>query len=46
MSDDKKSDKIDQICENDEEIVADDIEVFKLGKLSMQKNIDNFEKES
>ena len=34
MSDDKESDERDQISKNDEERVTDDIEVFKLGKLS------------
>ena len=31
MSDDKESDERDRISKNDEEIVTDDIEVFKLG---------------
>ena len=38
MRDDKESDGRDQIGVND------DIEVLKLGKLSLQKNIDNIEK--
>ena len=44
MSDDKESDKRDQISKIDEEKVTGDIEVLKLGKLSLQKNIDNIEK--
>ena len=44
MSDDKESNKRDQISKNDEEKVTEDIEVLKLGKLSSQKNIDNIEK--
>ena len=42
--DDKVSYERDQISKNHEEKVTEDIEVFKLGKLSMQKNIDNIEK--
>ena len=45
-SDDKVSDKRDQISKNDEERVNDDIEVSKLGKLSSKKNYGNVEKES
>ena len=37
MSDDKESDERDQISKNDEEIVTDDIEVLKMGKLSSQR---------
>ena len=37
MSDDKESDERDQISKNDEEKVTKDIEVLKLGKLSLQK---------
>ena len=37
MSDDKDSDEIDQISNNDEEKVTEDIEVLKLVKLSSQK---------
>ena len=44
MSDDKESDERYHIGENDEETVTDFIEVLKLGKLSLQKNIDNVEK--
>ena len=33
-------------AKNDEERLADDKEVLKLGKLSLQKNIDNIERES
>ena len=44
MSDDKESDESDQISENYEEKVTEDIEVLKLGKLILQKNIDNIEK--
>ena len=46
MSDDKEYDERDQINKNDEERVTDDIEVFKLVKLSLKKNNDNIEKES
>ena len=44
MSDDKESDEREHISKNDEEKVTEDIEVLKLGKLSLQKNIDNIEK--
>ena len=44
MSDDKDSDEWYQISKNDEEKATDVIEVLKLGKLSLQKNIDNAEK--
>ena len=44
MSYDKESDKRDQISKIDEEKVTKNIEVLKLGKLSLQKNIDNTEK--
>ena len=44
MSDDKEPDERDQIGEKKEERVTDDIEWFKLGKLSSKKNIDNIEK--
>ena len=44
MSDEKDSDERYQMGENDEEIVTDDIEVLKLVKFSLQKNIDNIEK--
>ena len=40
MSDDKDSDKRDQINRNVEK-VSDVIEVLKLGKLISQKNMDN-----
>ena len=43
-SDDKDSDEIDQIGENDGERETYDIEVLKLRKLILQKNIDNIEK--
>ena len=43
-SDEKDSDERYQMGENDEEIVTDDIEVLKLVKFSLQKNIDNIEK--
>ena len=46
MSDDKKSDERDQISKNYEEKVTEDIEILKLVKLSLQKNIDNIEKYS
>ena len=46
MSYGKESDERDQLDKNDEEKVTNDIEVLKLGKLSLQKNIDNIEKES
>ena len=44
MSDDKKYDERDEINKNYEEKVTEDIEVLKLGKLSLQKNKDNIEK--
>ena len=44
MSDDKEYDERDQISKNNEEKVTDNIEVFKLGKLSSKKNDDNIEK--
>ena len=44
MSDDKESDKRDQISKIDKEKVTEDIEVLKLGKLSSQKYIENIEK--
>ena len=44
MSDDKESNNRDQISKTDEEKVTEDIEVLKLGKLSLQKIIDNIEK--
>ena len=44
MSDDKEYDEGDQISKNDEERMNDDIEVFKLGKLSSEKYDDNIEK--
>ena len=44
MIDNKKSDERDQMSKNYEEIVSEDIKVFKLGKLSSQKYIDNIEK--
>ena len=46
MSDDRESDERDQRSKNDQEIVTDDIEVFKLGTLSSKKNDDNIKKES
>ena len=45
MSDDKDSDEIYQIDKNYEEILTNDIEVLKLGKLGSQKNIDSIKKE-
>ena len=44
-SDDKDSSERYQISKNDEERVTNDIEVFKLVKLSSKKNNDNIEKE-
>ena len=44
MIDDKESDERNHINKNDEEKVTEDIEVLKLGKLSLQKNKDNIEK--
>ena len=46
MSDDKYSEERDQTSKNHEEKMTEDIEVFKLGKLSSRKNDDNIEKES
>ena len=46
MSDEKYSDEIDHVIKDDEEKVSDYIEVLKLGKLSLQKIIDNVEKKS
>ena len=45
MIDDKESDEIDQMVENDESRLTDDMEILKLGKLSSQKNIENIGKE-
>ena len=44
MSDQKDSDERDHMDKNHEEIVTNDIEVLKLGKLGSQKNTDNIEK--
>ena len=44
MSYDKYSDERYQIGVNDEERVTDDIEVFKLEKLSSKQNYENIEK--
>ena len=44
MIDDKESDERNHINKNYEEKVTEDIEVLKLGKLSLQKNKDNIEK--
>ena len=44
MSDERESDERDHISKNDHKRVTDDIEVFKLGKLSSRKNDDNIEK--
>ena len=44
MSDDKEYDERDKISRDDKWIVTDDIEVFKLGKLSSMKNDENIEK--
>ena len=44
VSDEKDYDERYIIGENDEESVTDDIEVLKLGKLSLQKNIHNIDK--
>ena len=44
MSDDKEYDKRYQMGENDEDGFTDDIDVLELGKLSLQKNIDNIDK--
>ena len=46
MSDNKDSDEREKISKNDEVKVSDFIEDLKLGKLSLQKNLDNVEKES
>ena len=46
MSDENDSDERDQISKNDEVNVSDVIEDLKLGKLILNKNIDNVEKES
>ena len=43
-SDDKKSYNKYQISKIDEEKVTEDIEVLNLGKLSLQKKMDNIEK--
>ena len=43
MSSDNYSDERDQISKNDEEEVTEDIDVLKLGKLSLQKYIYNIE---
>ena len=45
MSDDKDYNKRYQMGEKDKERVTYDIEVFKMGNLSLQKNIDNIEKD-
>ena len=44
MSDDKEYGEIYQINKNDEERVTEDIDVFKLVKLSLRKNMDNIKK--
>ena len=44
MIDGKESDERDHRSKNDQERVTDDIEVFKLGKLSSKENYDNIEK--
>ena len=44
MIDDKECDERYQIEENKKEILNTDIEVLKLGKLILQKNIDNIDK--
>ena len=44
MSDENDSDERDKIIKNNEERATDDIEVFKLGKLSSKKNDDSIEK--
>ena len=46
MIDDKESDERDKIGKNKEETQDTYIEVLKLRKLSLQKNIDYLEKES
>ena len=43
ISDEKKPDEIDHISKNDEKTMTENIEVLELGKLSLQKNIDNIE---
>ena len=40
MSDEKESNEIDHIGENKEETLNKDTEVLKLGRLSLQKNIE------
>ena len=45
MSDDKESDEIYHKSKNDEERVAGDKEVFKLGKSISKENDNNIEKE-
>ena len=42
---DREYDERDQIDENDKETLTDDIEVFKLGKLSFKRYIDKVDKE-
>ena len=44
ISDNKYSYEIDHISNNYKVKVTEDIEVLKLGKLSLQKHIDNIEK--
>ena len=44
MIDDKESDEIYQIGENEEEILNTDIKALKLRKLSSKRYIDNVEK--
>ena len=44
MSDEKESGEREHISKSDEEKVTEDIEVLKLGKLSLLKYIDNNEK--
>ena len=46
MSDDKNSDERYHNSKNDEDRVTDDIEFFKLGNLSSNKNDDNIDKQS
>ena len=43
---DKDYDERDKIGYSNEDVLTDDTEVSELGKLSLQKNIDNIEKES
>ena len=45
MIDEKESDERDQIGKNDEEILNDDLEVFKLVKFISERYIDNIYKE-